>query len=181
MRHATAQKLRPLIGNAVGADDRLDRIGRRGDQRNYGWGVKQIGSDEVAYMKDVALKLLGIVQQQAKHVGLRRNLDIHGVLDGLDRDQRVADRAYPAYPADDGLNVVEMPPADHRLEESRSLGHLPLTIQHLAVGNVDDDIAVTLDTRHVINVNLYILACLYRITHNVCPCLLENKTILLFN
>ncbi len=107
-------------------------------------------------MQHMALKLLGVVHQVTDKVGLLTDLKTQRIFDSLCRDQRMAYGADAAYPADDELDIVEMPFPDHRLEETGRLRHLPLAFFDSPVGDVDNYIAVAFDTGEMFDVYVYI-------------------------
>ncbi len=109
-------------------------------------------------MQHVALQLLGIVHQDTNLVGLLGDLDAQRILDGLGRGQRVRDRANPADAADDRLDVFIAAAPHHRLEEPRRFRNLPLDLLDLAVGGIDHDVAMSLDTRHMVYVYIHCLS-----------------------
>jgi len=73
----------------------------------------------------------------------------------LTRGHRVRHRADPAYPADDGLNILEASFADHGFKESRRLRDLPLYVFDFAVTGAEPDVAVPLDARDVMYANIH--------------------------
>ena len=70
MRRSARKQIRPLVGKPVRTDNRLYGIGGLGDQRHYGWRIKQIGRHKIPDVQYVALQLLGKVHQNTDHIRL---------------------------------------------------------------------------------------------------------------
>ena len=158
VRGASADERAPLVRQPLEAQGPRHHVGVRRDEREDRRRAEQVGGHEEVDVQDVRVEVLGVLEELAELPGLRADLDAQGVLGGLDRGERVADGADAADAARDAGDLGVVAPAHHGLEEARGLGHLPLALLDLAVGHVDDDVAVALDAGQVVDVDTSVVA-----------------------
>ena len=135
----------------------------RVDERHEALDAQEIGRDEEVDVEDMAVEDLEIEEELAEPQGLIGRDETERVLGGLDRCQGVAAGADAADTRGDVLGLEDASAAEHAFEESRRLHDVEPGPLEPALPGVDDDVAVTLDARQVLDLDIDGLS------HGSCP------------
>src|ERR1700690_791463 len=107
-------------------------------------------------MQDMALKGLHMLKEKAEPPRLFRRHYTKGILNCTDARERVADRAYTAYPSAYPGCIVPLFADKQGLKKPRRLDDLPGSLLQFAVNNSYLYIAVSLNPREVMDINIAI-------------------------
>jgi hypothetical protein len=112
--------------------------------------AEEVGRVEHEDVERVALDPLAAVEEPAERADLRADVDTAGVLHRIHARCLVGDRADPTDPGGDVGGLGEVAAAQERLEETRRLVDAQLDVDRLAVADLDQHRALTLDAGEVV-------------------------------
>ncbi len=145
-----------LVAEVLQLERFLDHFRVRRGERDDARHAQEVRHDEEADVQDVAGDFLAHEEQLAQEHGLLGGLHAEGRFHSLERGQPMAAGADAADAAGEVGRLVVAAAAEHRLEEARGLGDFPLQLLDPAVAHVQQDVAVALDPRDVVDADIYV-------------------------